>query len=130
MAKSITITEADIALYLGKNPRSVSSRDSIVAKIVDEFSASKIWEALRDKGKPVTVAWIISEIIKDYHASEDIGDRAKLRDRLMDFIKLGAVQDPDLAKTIGNLGSGSERREPDPGTRRSKRPGVLAKIGA
>lgn len=129
MAKTITITEADIALYLGKNPRSTTSKSSIVAKLVDEFSALKIWDALNYKGRRITVAWIIKEILLDYEAADDLGERAKLRDRLMGFIQLGAVQDPDVARTIGNLGAGSERKAPDPGTRRSKKPGVIAKIG-
>jgi len=122
MLKAPRITNEHVAAYLAENPgkakphknRNLEPREEFLT----QYSAEKLHEALAHKGKPVDLSWVIKRFLDMYfHEDTQVRERIQILDRLMEFIRLGAIQDPALISRInGAAPAGKGGKVSDPFT--------------
>jgi hypothetical protein len=107
--KIAIIGPQDIAKWVtnrkrGKKVKKPSTSAEASEHLIEQFRSEKILAALKDaKGKPVDIDWLVKRWVEEAEEAESSKDRREALEKLEQFIVLGAIQDKDLAESIGKI---------------------------
>jgi len=128
MAKVTKITNEHVAAFLAEKPMGKvranrARKDTPVEAAEDllrQFSADVIQQALVHGKEKITLSWVIKQHLQMYFdEATKTSEKTVLLDKIMDFIRLGAIQDEALIKRI-NGEAAQTKSLPDPFTGKLK----------
>lgn len=84
-------------------------------RFLEQFRAENLEKALRRSSRqPISLAWIIKELLGIYAASEDESLRIQILEKFRDMIALGASQQEELGRVLSAEKARAGKSGPDP----------------